>query len=402
MARTQHIQSRKKFTREALGALSKEQLIDIILLQQEQIETLMESAARVEVLEAQIEELKRRLDMTSQNSSKPPSSNGPGAEARKRKRGGKRKPGGQRGHEGHHRALLPVEKVDQVTGVKPCACEHCGRKLDGEDPRPERHQVWEIPKIQPQVEEFQLHALRCPDCNKFTRASLAEGVSAGAFGPRLQATIALLSGVYRLSKRSVQSVLADFFHIPISLGSISACEATVSAALAHPVHDAWQAAQSADVLHADETGWREANKKAWLWVAVTSAATVFMVHAKRGQVAARELLGTFGGVLVSDRWGGYNFYNGLRQWCWAHLRRDFTAFSEYPGKAGEIGEALMAKTDQMFHWWHRVRDGTLKRSTFRQYMWQLRADVERLLREGTQCGHPKMERSCKRILKGAK
>ena len=402
MSTPQHKQSEKKFTRETLGALSKEQLIDIILLRQEQIETLMESAARIEVLEAQVEELKRRLGMDSHNSSKPPSSDGPDAEPRKRKGGGKRKPGGQPGHEGHHRELLPVEKVNKIVPVKPCACEHCGRKLAGDDPEPQRHQVWEIPEIHPYVEEYQLHGLCCPDCGEFTRASLPEGVPAGAFAPRLQATIALLSGVYRLSKRSVESVLADFFHVSISLGSISACEAAVSAALAQPVNEAWEAAQSADVLHADETGWREANKKAWLWVAVTSAATVFMVHAKRGQVAARELLGTFGGVLVSDRWGGYNFYNGLRQWCWAHLRRDFTAFSEYPGKAGEIGEALLAKTDQMFHWWHRVRDGTLKRSTFRQYMWQLRADVERLLREGTQCGHPKMERSCKRILKGAK
>lgn len=392
-------QSEKKFTREALGAVSKEQLIDIILLQQEQIATLM---SQVAALNAQVEELKRRLGINSQNSSKPPSSDGPDAEPRKSKGGGKRKPGGQPGHEGHHRELLPVEQVDQVTDVKPCACGHCGRKLDGEDPQPERHQVWEIPPIQPYVEEFQLHGLWCHDCGGFTRAFLPEGVPAGAFGPRLQATIALLSGVYRLSKRSVESVLADFFHIPISLGSISACEAAVSSALAQPVQEAWEAAQSADVLHADETGWREANNKAWLWVAVTSVATVFMIHARRSQVAARELLGAFGGVLISDRHGGYNFYTGLRQWCWAHLRRDFTAFSEYPGRAGEIGAALLEHCDQMFHWWHRVRDGTLKRSTFRQYMWRLRADVEELLREGTQCGHKKMERSCKRILKDAK
>ena len=402
MATAQDKQGEKRFTREALSALSKEQLIDIILLQQEQIEMLMKQAARVTVLEAQVEELKRRLNVNSHNSSKPPSSDGPDTKISNRKGGGKRKPGGQPGHEGHHRALLPVEQVDKVTGVKPCACEHCGRKIDGEDPQPERHQVWEIPPIQPYVEEYQLHGFWCRDCGKFTRASLPEGVPAGAFGPRLQATIALLSGVYRLSKRSVESVLADFFHIPISLGSICACEAVVSEALAEPVAQAREHVQSAEVLHADETGWREANTKAWLWVAATATATVFMIHAKRGQVAARELLGAFRGVLVSDRWGGYNFYTGLRQWCWAHLRRDFTAFSEYPGKAGEIGAALLEHCDQMFHWWHRVRDGTLKRSTLRQYMWRLRADVEGLLREGTCCGHKKMEGSCKRILKGAK
>ena len=399
MATPQDKLGEKKFTREALATLSKEQLIDIILLQQEQIATLQE---QVGTLTAQVEEFKRRLDMNSQNSSKPPSSDGPDAEPSKRKTGGKRKPGGQPGHEGHHRELLPVEKVDKVTGVTPGACEHCGRKIEGEDPQPERHQVWEIPAIQPYLEEFQLHRLWCGDCGKFTRARFPEGVPAGAFGPRLQATIALLSGVYRLSKRSVESVLADFFHTPISLGSICACEAAVSEALAEAVEQAREHVQSAPVVHADETGWREANNKAWLWVAVTATATVFMIHAKRGQVAARGLLGEFGGVLVSDRWGGYNFYNGLRQWCWAHLRRDFTAFSEYPGKAGELGAALLKQCDQMFHWWHRVRDGTLKRSTFRQYMWQLRAGVEGLLREGTRCGHEKTERSCKRFVKEAK
>ena len=399
MASVQEEHRQIKFTREALEALSKEQLIDIVLLQQEQTETLM---LRVKALEALVEELMGRLGMSSRNSSRPPSSDGPGAEPRKTRKGGKRKPGGQPGHEGHHRELLPVEKVDKVVVLKPCACGRCGRKLEGEDPRPVRHQVWEIPPVQPCVEEFQLHGLWCADCGAFTRASLPEGAPEGAFGPRLTATVAILSGVYRLSKRSIESILADFFHIRISLGSICACEAQVSAALAQPVQEAWQAAQAAGVLHADETGWREGNKKAWLWVAATSVATVFMIHASRAQEAARELLGVFAGVLVSDRWGGYNFYSGPRQWCWAHLRRDFTAFGELEGKAGEIGGALLAKADQMFHWWHRVRDGTLKRDTFRQYMWRLRAEVETLLREGACCGDKKMERSCRRILDGAK
>lgn len=385
-------ESTAPLTRQALEGLSKSQLIDLVM------QLWRENAE----LRTRVEELERRLGMNSQNSSKPPSSDGPDAERPKRRDGAKRKPGAQPGHEGHHRELLPVEEVDKVVPVKPSACDHCGRRLEGKDPQPERHQAWEIPEIQPYVEEFQLHGLWCPDCGAFTRASLPQGVPAGAFGPRLQATIVLLSGVYRMSKRSVESVLADFFHIPISLGSICACEAAVSAALAQPVDEAWQAAQSADVLHADETGWRQNNNKAWLWVAATSVATVFMIHAKRGQEAARELVGAFAGVLVSDRWGGYNFYSGVRQWCWAHLRRDFTAFSEYKGKAGAIGEALLDKTDQMFQWWHRVRDGTLKRSTFRQYMWRLRAELEALLREGTRCGHEKMERSCKRIAKGAK
>ena len=76
MATPQDQLGEKKFTREALATLSKEQLIDIILLQREQVATLQEQLGR---LTAQVEEFKRRLDMNSQNSSQPPSSDGPDA-----------------------------------------------------------------------------------------------------------------------------------------------------------------------------------------------------------------------------------------------------------------------------------------------------------------------------------
>lgn len=388
--------SENRFTRETLDALSKEQLIAIVLQQQEELERL---GVRLGALETHIAELERRLGKNSQNSSKPPSTDGPGAKPRTSKERGKRKPGGQPGHEGHSRQLVPAEQVTQTVAVKPDACERCGRALQGEDLHPERHQVWEIPEIKPTVVQYQLHQLGCA-CGHFTRAPLPEGVPDGAFGPRLTATIAVLSGVYRLSKRSIESILTDLFHIPISLGSICGCEAQASAALAQPVQEAVAAAQAADVLHADETSWRESRKKRWLWVAVTTVATVFMIG-RRTQQAARELLGLFGGVLVTDRYGAYSFYAGLRQWCWAHLRRDFVAFGELKGNAGEIGRALLGKADQLFHWWHRVRDGTLKRSTFKRYMRGLRAEVEALLREGTTCGDAKMEGSCRLILQGA-
>mgnify|MGYP003477707071 CR=1 FL=1 len=85
MSRGQDKRVEKKFTHDALDALSKEQLIDIVLLQQAQIEGLMSQASRVAVLEAQVEELTRRLGTNSRNSSKSPSSDGPGAGAPKGK-----------------------------------------------------------------------------------------------------------------------------------------------------------------------------------------------------------------------------------------------------------------------------------------------------------------------------
>jgi len=153
--------------------------------------------------------------------------------------------------------------------------------------------------------------------------------------------------------------------------------------------------------HLDETGWREGKKRAWLWVAATMWVTVFVVRLSRGGQVARDLLGeTFRGILVTDRWSAYNWYPvRWRQLCWAHLLRDIEAMIERGGGAQEVGEALKSQAWQMVHWWHRVRDGTLSRSSFRSYMSPVRREVERLLEAGITCGVPKTEGMCREILK---
>jgi transposase len=123
-----------------------------------------------------------------------------------------------------------------------------------------------------------------------------------AFGPRLQALVAVLSGAYRLSKRNIQQLLADCFGVELALGSISALERATSEALQEPVAEARGFVQQQPVAHVDETGWREANHRAWLWTAVTQAVTVFLIRCSRGSQVAMELVGeAFAGILVSDR-----------------------------------------------------------------------------------------------------
>ena len=116
---------------------------------------------------------------------------------------------------------------------------------------------------------------------------------------------------------------------------------------------------------------------------------------------ARELLGeTFSGILVTDRYSGYNWYPvRWRQLCWSHLLRDFEAIRGRGGASEELGDALLAQAHQMFTWWHRVCEGTLARSTFRSYMTPLRREVEQLLEAGSQCGVAKTEGTCREILK---
>ncbi len=361
---------------------------------------IRELEACVSTLEAMVQVLQEQRNQTSQNSSRPPSSD-PSHSERPRRPRSKRRRGGQPGHPGRTRPLIPVEEVDKVVVLKHAQCSSCHAALLGDDPAPFRHQVIEIPPIQPVVTEYQWHQLVCPDCGETTRAPWPEGVPSGTYGPRVHATVALCTGSYRLSKRTTQQVMDDLFGVPMSVGTISQSEKATTEVVAEPVEEARAYVQEQSVAYLDETSWRQGDKRAWLWVAVTSWVTVFLVRLSRGGQVARELLGEgFCGILVTDRYSAYNWYPvRWRQVCWSHLLRDFEAIRGRGGASEEIGDALLAQAHQMFAWWHRVREGTLARSTFRSYMSPLRQEVERLLEAGSQCGVPKTEGTCHEILK---
>jgi len=358
--------------------------------------------ALVQEQAARIADLERQLGQNSSNSSKPPSSDPPGAKKPKpkRKKGRKRKPGGQPGHKGHTRDLLPVEEVDHVDDRRPPACAECGLKLRGTDPEPLRHQVTEVPPVKPHVTEYRLHQLQC-SCGCWTRGELPEGVPSGAFGPRLQALVALFTGGYRISKRNVVQLLSDCFGVKISVGSIKRLEADLSTALAEPVAEAQAYVQAHPHVHMDETGWRQAGRRTWLWTAVTSMVVVFALRASRGSKVAKELVGEdYRGIVISDRWSGYSWVSlKQRQICWAHLKRDFQKLVDAEGEIEVIGEGLQAQRRKLFKHWHRVRDGTMTRSTFRRYVTPIRAKVKALLRQGAVCPDAKIAGMCGEILK---
>jgi transposase len=357
--------------------------------------------ARVATLEDMVRTLQEQLNQSSRNSSRPPSSDPPQSQRPTRPRGQRRR-GGQPGHPGQTRTLVPVEDVDEVVVLKPEQCSGChALLLTGDDPTPFRHQVIEIPPSKPVITEYQWHQLVCPECGEITRAPWPAGVPSGTYGPRVQATVALYTGAYRLSKRTTQHVMNEVFGVPMSVGTIGPLEQATTAAVAAPVEEARTYVRAQEVAHLDETSWRQGDKRAWLWVAVTSWVTVFVVRLSRGGHVARELLGEhFAGILVTDRYSAYNWYPvRWRQVCWAHLLRDFEAMRGRGGCSEEIGDALLAQAHQMFTWWHRVRAGTLKRSTFRSYMSPIRREVERLLEAGSRCSVPKTAGTCRDILK---
>ena len=232
--------------------------------------------------------------------------------------------------------LLPVEQVDEVVVVVPQVCRHCEQQLPETAAhhrgRVWRHQVVELPPLAVRVTEYQMGVRRCPACGRRTRADLPAGVPRRPFGARLTAVIALLTGRYRLSRREVQQLLHDLWAVRVSLGAVVRQEQAQSAALAPIVEEAQAAVPQADVVNMDETGWRQEQRRAWLWTVVTAELTVFRIDRRRGGAVVEALLGAdFAGVVGSDRWAAYSrFPAEQRALCWAHLRRDFQALLPNP------------------------------------------------------------------------
>jgi transposase len=283
-------------------------------------------------LEARVTALEEQLRRSSRNSSLPPSSDPPSVTKRVGKRSGRGR-GGQLGHPGASRMQVPSERVDVVVEHWPSRCGGCDRDFDLDDRvesgAPRRHQVAELPELAVTVTEHRLHVVGCA-CGKTTRASLPAGVTESAFGPRLQAAVATLATRQRLSRRQIAELLGELHGCPVSVGTIDAIIGRVGEALADPYAELRGLLPSEPVVHADETGWALAGDRRWLWGGFTGKLAVFAFHKSRSQKAAKALLGDEpAGVVVTDRFGGYNHLPpGRRQVCWAHLARDFQAVAD--------------------------------------------------------------------------
>jgi transposase len=355
---------------------------------------------RIAKLEAEVREVTARLNQNSQNSSKPPSSDGPHVKRQPPKPPSGRKPGGQPGHTPHQRALVPVEQVEKVIACKPEQCRRCGEQLTGSDPEPWRQQVMELPVVRPQIIEYQLHRLKCSGCGITTSGKFPAGVLPICYGPRLASVVALCTGGYRMSKRMVVSFCREVLGIELSVGEICQIEQTVTQAVAPAVEEAAVYVQSCDA-NIDETPWRERRQRRWLWTMVTTQISVFTIATGRGVAVLQRVVGEwYSGTITSDRAKAYDSHPlRKRQLCWAHLMRDFQAMIDRGGSGQMVGEALLEHATVLFAWWHWVRDGTWQRSTLQSYVRTLRASFKMELQWGSQSACPKTAATCRELLR---
>lgn len=318
----------------------------------------------VTALRAQVAELLARLTQNSSNSSKPPSTEQPGHNRRPPREKGRRSKGAQKGHKGVTRALVPPEQVSAFVSHFPSACTRCGQPLDETSApagAPLRHQVVELPPIQPEVIEHQLHRVVCA-CGQVNCAELPPEARFGT-GPRLTGLVAVLCGRFRISREETASLLDLVLGVPICKGTVQAACERASEAMAAAVSELEAAVSKAPAAHVDETGWREDGKRRWLWVAVAGAIAVFAIHRRRGRDQLRAWFAEgFAGVIISDRWSAYEMFPPeQRQLCWSHLRRDLQAIIDRAGAGKAEAEAALAGSNGMFHQWHRFRRDEIDR-----------------------------------------
>jgi transposase len=341
-------------------------------------------------LEARVAELERRLSRNSRNSSLPPSQDPPSAPPRPKQPASGRKRGGQLGHEGNHRPLLPAERVDEIVEHWPKRCPACAyvfaewERVDAAERA--RHQVAELPPIAVRVTEHRLHRLRCPVCAAETRAERPTGVPRSSFGPRLQAAVVTPAVRNRVSRRDTTELARELFGVELATGSVDAIIHRAGEALAGPHTRLEQEIKSAPVVNIDETGWKTAGGSRTLWGALSARSAVFRIAAGRHGFEARTLLGErFAGIVCSDRWRGYDYLDpSQRQLCWAHLLRDFTAHSEGMAEQQRFGNDGLQIARDLFAAWDSYqadRDRARLQAQIAPLQGELRALLEHAARK---------------------
>jgi transposase len=350
------------------------------------------------------EKLYQQLNQDSTNSNRAPSTDGPEVKAQRKTeqdqesshpQHGARKQGAQPGHKAVERSFIPLEEVETIEDCKPECCAHCGQSLEEapDDPQPYRCQTFDF-EIVLHVTEYRQHTILCPHCGETSKGTLPEKALGSIYSANVVGLVGVLTGLYQISRRMAAMYIKEVIGIPISVGSVSNLEKELADSAAPVMEEIETVAQNAEQGNADETGFGMVRgEQGWLWVLVTDAAVLFRLLSSRSQACAKKILGSFEGILTSDRWGGYNSYpSEKRQLCWAHLERDFKAMCDMGAEGEAIGKGLLKQTKLMFRMWRRFSKWKARQeaagikvsmTVLESQMGRIRKRILALLEEGT-------------------
>jgi len=312
-----------------------DQLWDIVGVQTKTINSLTQQVdsltLEVSSLKAEVKTLKGKLSKNSNNSSKPPSSDGYSKPAPKslRKKSGKSS-GGQRGHKGH--TLRMVDEPDFTVEYKVTVCTHCSADLSQTPVADiERRQVFDLPPITLQVTEHQAQIKHCSTCGEKNKAVFGEGIQKGTqYGTQIQAILTYFSQYQLLPYQRTQEMFQDLFNIKLSQGTIKNTLSRGANGLNQFSEQLKETLLASPVNYFDETGLRVDKTLNWLHVASNEQLTYYTIHKKRGKEAMDEMniLPNYQGYAVHDHWKSYYHYHCEHVLCNAHHLRELTFIEE--------------------------------------------------------------------------
>ena len=279
---------------------------------------------RINGLEVRVEALENQLKKNSQNSSKPPSSDGFGKRTKSLRQPSDRSSGGQPGHPGS--TLEWCADPDSVLIYPVETCTSCGSSLQ-RVPVTDRElrQVHDLPMVEIAVTEHQCEIKCCPACQSLNRGQFPPEVQNGVqYGPNLQGLIIYLLDVQLLPSARVRELLSEVYGVELSEGTLYNVRSRCFDALADAEEEIRSALIDAPVVHFDETGFRVKSKLWWLHVACTDSLTFYFVHSKRGKIAmdAMKILPQYKGIANHDGLKSYTQYPSKHSLCNAHHLRE--------------------------------------------------------------------------------
>lgn len=284
---------------------------------------IVELEGKICALEAENAELRRRLGLNSQNSSKPPSSDGlrkkPSPQSLRPV--GSKPSGGQAGHEGT--TLGYKAEPDRVVEHRPEACV-CGADVSetAAEEGFERRQVWDIPQPALEVTEHRLYRKICSQCAATVKAAAPQGVWPGvSYGVGIQGWAVYLHHGQLVPEDRVAQIFREVFGLPLRPATLVSYGEKAARNLGPWWKETAEAIAAAPVKHADETGFRMGGKTGWLQVLSTLKATVYRATPRRG-----DIFPDVSGILMHDHFKPYyGIKNVTHALCNAHHLRELQA-----------------------------------------------------------------------------
>lgn len=304
---------------------------DLFYLVNALLDKVEELSGTVEKLTKRISQLESQLNKNSQNSNKPPSSDGlkkkPIIKSLRKK--SNKKSGGQFGHIGKTLKMNP--NPDKITPLKICNCSNCGKNMEEvEIKTTEKRQIIDV-ILTKYTEEFQAEIKDCPYCHTTNTAKFPENVTNNVqYGENLKAIIIYLMVYNFIPVERLSEICRDLFDIPLSQGTIVNTSNKCSSQLLQFEAFVKEELKKSDVLDFDESGIRIAGILHWVHNTSNEKYTLYAPHKKRGKEAMDEIniLPEYKGFAIHDYWKSYLDYDCNHGLCNIHHLRELTFIHE--------------------------------------------------------------------------